>query len=144
MDVGTGHSGAGPRTALALLAFGMLASLAAGCATGTARPPRSEFEDIAVPRGLTYQPDKSTVIESPADDVLTRVAAVSQRRAIAAALARLSQPDRDTVLLVDWAELSYEQAASALRVPVGTVRSRLNRARRKVREALDSKGYDNE
>ena len=66
MDVGTGHSGAGPRTALALLAFGMLASLAAGCATGTARPPRSEFEDIAVPRGLTYQPDKSTVIESPA------------------------------------------------------------------------------
>jgi RNA polymerase sigma factor (sigma-70 family) len=87
------------------------------------------------------------VIESPADAVLTRVAAAGQRRAIAAALARLSQPDRDTVLLVDWAELSYDQAASALQVPVGTVRSRLNRARRKVREALgdiNSKEYHNE
>jgi RNA polymerase sigma-70 factor (ECF subfamily) len=88
------------------------------------------------------------VIESPADDVVTRVAAAGQRRAIAAALARLSQPDRDTVLLVDWAELSYDQAASALRVPVGTVRSRLNRARRKVREALNSivstEEYDHE
>jgi RNA polymerase sigma-70 factor (ECF subfamily) len=76
------------------------------------------------------------VIESPADDVVARVAAVGQRRTIAAALAALSPEDRDTVLLVDWAELSYDQAASALRVPVGTVRSRLNRARRKVREAL--------
>jgi RNA polymerase sigma-70 factor, ECF subfamily len=87
------------------------------------------------------------VIESPADDVVARVAATGQRRAIAAALARLSQPDRDTVLLVDWAELSYDQAASALRVPVGTVRSRLNRARRKVREALggiNPKEYDHE
>ena len=41
-----------------------------------------------------------------------------------------------TLLLVDWAELSYDQAALALHVPVGTIRSRLNRARRKIREAL--------
>jgi len=41
------------------------------------------------------------------------------------------------LLLVDWAELTYDQAALALGVPVGTVRSRLNRARRKIREALD-------
>ena len=45
--------------------------------------------------------------------------------------------DRETLLLVDWAELTYDQAALALDVPVGTVRSRLNRARRKIREALD-------
>ena len=76
-------------------------------------------------------------VESPADEVVTRVAATSQRRVIAAALARLSAADRDTLLLVDWAELSYDQAALALDVPVGTVRSRLNRARRKIRAALD-------
>jgi RNA polymerase sigma factor (sigma-70 family) len=76
------------------------------------------------------------VIESPADDVLSRVAAAGQRRVIAAALAGLSTADRHTLLLVDWAEFSYDQAAVALRVPIGTVRSRLNRARRKVREAL--------
>jgi len=75
------------------------------------------------------------VVASPADDV-ARVSAAGERRALAAALARLSVADRNTLLLVAWGELSYGQAASALRVPVGTVRSRLNRARRKVREAL--------
>jgi RNA polymerase sigma-70 factor, ECF subfamily len=76
------------------------------------------------------------VIESPADDVVTRVAAAAQRQAIAAGLTKLSAAERNTVLLVDWAGLSYDEAANALGVPVGTVRSRLNRARRKVREAL--------
>ena len=71
------------------------------------------------------------------EPVVARVAATAQRRALAAALARLKPADRDTLLLVDWAELTYDQAALALDVPMGTVRSRLNRARRKIREALD-------
>src|SRR5438093_5806085 len=37
----------------------------AGCASAPSRPVRSEFEDIPVPKGLTYQPSKSTIIESP-------------------------------------------------------------------------------
>ena len=40
------------------------------------------------------------------------------------------------LLLIAWGDFSYEEVAYALRIPVGTVRSRLNRARRKVREAL--------
>jgi hypothetical protein len=37
-----------------------------GCASAPTRlAPRSEFEDIPVPRGLAYQPDQSTIIESP-------------------------------------------------------------------------------
>src|SRR5213593_600360 len=47
-----------------LAAFLVLA-LTAGCATTSARSTRSEFEDIPVPKGLTYQPSKSTIIESP-------------------------------------------------------------------------------
>src|SRR3989440_12341785 len=43
----------------------LVLAFAAGCATGSSRPVRSEFEDIPVPKGLTYQPDKSTIIESP-------------------------------------------------------------------------------
>jgi len=40
-------------------------ALTAGCATTSSQPPRSAFEDIPVPSGLTYVPSKSTVIESP-------------------------------------------------------------------------------
>lgn len=71
-----------------------------------------------------------------ADDVTAHVTAQSTRREIAQALQRLSQGDRDVLLLFGWEELSYEEISTALNIPVGTVRSRLNRARRKVRGAL--------
>src|SRR5215510_6450251 len=47
-----------------LAAFLVLA-LTAGCATTSNRRARSEIEDITVTKGLTYQPSKSTIIESP-------------------------------------------------------------------------------
>jgi RNA polymerase sigma factor (sigma-70 family) len=80
------------------------------------------------------------VMQSPDDDVLARVAASAHRRALAAALARLSQADRDTLLLVVWGGLTYAETARALRVPAGTVRSRLNRTRRILRQALAGSG----
>jgi len=52
-------------------------------------------------------------------------------------LRRLSDPDRDALLLVVWGELSYREAATALDVPVGTVSSRVARARRVLAAALD-------
>ncbi|GAB3151125.1 RNA polymerase sigma factor [Microbispora hainanensis] len=55
---------------------------------------------------------------------------------LAAALAALRPCDRHVLLLVAWADLTYEEVSRALGIPLGTVRSRLNRARRKIREAL--------
>jgi RNA polymerase sigma factor (sigma-70 family) len=52
------------------------------------------------------------------------------------ALARLSPEFRAAVVLCYGQELSYEEAAQVLRCPVGTVRSRLHRARRQLREWL--------
>jgi RNA polymerase sigma factor (sigma-70 family) len=52
-------------------------------------------------------------------------------------LRRLSGEDRDALLLVVWGELSYEEAATALRVPIGTVSSRIARARRALAVAVD-------
>ena len=52
-------------------------------------------------------------------------------------LRRLSGEDRDALLLVVWGELSYEEAATALGVPIGTVKSRIARARRALASAVD-------
>jgi RNA polymerase sigma-70 factor (ECF subfamily) len=51
-----------------------------------------------------------------------------------AVLAQLPKREQDVFVLCAWMELSYEEAAVALRVPVGTVRSRLSRARARLRE----------
>ena len=55
---------------------------------------------------------------------------------VARALARLQESFRTVILMVDVDELSYEEAAQALDVPIGTVRSRLSRARRILYAAL--------
>lgn len=65
-----------------------------------------------------------------------RVTAERLRPRLVSVLSRLSVSDRDLLLLTAWADLSYEETAQALGVPVGTVRSRLHRVRKKVRRAL--------
>ncbi|MEV0590602.1 RNA polymerase sigma factor [Nonomuraea cavernae] len=76
------------------------------------------------------------VLESHADMVAERVSTAAGTSHLAAALAGLRKGDRDVLLLTAWGELSYQQVADVLDIPVGTVRSRLNRARTKVRKVL--------
>jgi RNA polymerase sigma-70 factor (ECF subfamily) len=63
-----------------------------------------------------------------------RVDAAARWPGVADAVAELPPGERDALLLFVWEELSYEEIAAALGVPVGTVRSRLNRARRRLRD----------
>lgn len=77
-------------------------------------------------------------------DVDVRIDAGRQLQQVARSLRRLSPRDRDCILLFAWAELSYEQISVALGIPVGTVRSRINRARRWLRlaaEEIEEEGY---
>lgn len=53
-----------------------------------------------------------------------------------AALMTLREAEREVLLLFAWAELSYEEIAEVTGTPIGTVRSRLSRARTRLREAL--------
>ncbi|MFE7928066.1 RNA polymerase sigma factor [Streptomyces sp. NPDC057456] len=76
------------------------------------------------------------VADSWTDRSDSRVTAQAAQGRLAGALAGLSRGDRDVLLLVAWADLGYQEVAEALSIPVGTVRSRLHRARRKVRLAL--------
>ena len=56
---------------------------------------------------------------------------------LAAALARLPEEQRAVLLLVALEEMSYEQIASTLGIPLGTVMSRLSRGRERLRLMLD-------
>jgi RNA polymerase sigma factor (sigma-70 family) len=64
--------------------------------------------------------------------------ASDSERDLAAALARLDPAQRDVLLLHAWCDLPYEGIADALEIPVGTVRSRLSRARVSLQAELDS------
>jgi RNA polymerase sigma factor (sigma-70 family) len=63
----------------------------------------------------------------------SRADATAAAARIGPILAGLPAGDRDVLLLFAWADMSYADIASTLQIPVGTVRSRLNRARRQLR-----------
>ncbi|MGL5928544.1 MAG: RNA polymerase sigma factor [Dermatophilaceae bacterium] len=63
-----------------------------------------------------------------------------QMRDVLAAMADLTPTEKEVIALCVWAELTYEQAAVAMGVPVGTVRSRLSRARGKLRAQKHAPG----
>ncbi|MGW0801395.1 RNA polymerase sigma factor [Nonomuraea sp. NPDC002799] len=81
--------------------------------------------------------DAGEFVEDHAERVVDSVAALATRGRLAAALAGLAAGDRDVLLLVAWAELTSDEVGRALGVPAGTVRSRLHRARTKIRAVLD-------
>jgi RNA polymerase sigma-70 factor (ECF subfamily) len=80
--------------------------------------------------------------EGPENRVLDSVTAGRLQPRLARALARLSAGERDVLLLVALAELSYEEVAEALGISAGTTGSRLSRARSKLRTVLDREALD--
>ncbi len=61
---------------------------------------------------------------------------------VESALAALPEDFRSVVLLVDGSGLSYKEAAAALGCPIGTVMSRLHRARKRLQDDLRSYAWD--
>lgn len=81
-------------------------------------------------------PTATGTVTDHADAVAAAVTARATVRDLGGVLAQLSVRERDVLLLVVWGELSYHETAAALGIPIGTVRSRLNRARRRLQAAL--------
>ncbi|WP_433167087.1 RNA polymerase sigma factor [Kribbella sp. CA-247076] len=108
-----------------------------GIATNLARRHvRQEVRGLrATARAGRREPDESAAHDGR---VAERVDAQTVARRIAPAIADLSEGDRDVLLLTSWAGLSTVEVADALGIPVGTVRSRLHRVRRRLRTLTTS------
>lgn len=77
--------------------------------------------------------------EGAADERLTDELRMKE---ILAVFARLPRREQDVLSLCVWMGLSYEEAAEALHLPIGTVRSRLSRGRARLRELLADTGHE--
>ncbi|MFD8697391.1 RNA polymerase sigma factor [Kitasatospora sp. MBT66] len=72
-----------------------------------------------------------------ADELVGRMADSEQLAAARKALGRLRRSEREVFALCVWSGLGYAEAAATLGIPVGTVRSRLSRARTRLRRLAD-------
>lgn len=79
-----------------------------------------------------------------AEDADRRLDDARQMKRVLAAVRQLPQREQDVVTLCVWMELSYEDTANALGVPVGTVRSRLSSARARLPELFGRTGHEQE
>jgi RNA polymerase sigma factor (sigma-70 family) len=79
-------------------------------------------------------------VADPAEQLVEHLAGMARESGFAKAFASLSEHQRETLILIGDLGLSYEDAALALGVPIGTIRSRMNRARSRLRELLGIDG----
>ncbi|MEV0649081.1 RNA polymerase sigma factor [Phytomonospora sp. NPDC050363] len=86
---------------------------------------------------LLRMPHPETVPDI-AEDVTSRTDDRERLAVTMASMKKLRKTEREVIALVVWAELDYTQAAEALGVPVGTVASRLSRARAKLAKLVSS------
>jgi RNA polymerase sigma-70 factor (ECF subfamily) len=75
-----------------------------------------------------------------ADELAGRIDDAAQLHVVHAAMERLRRGEREVLALCVWSGLDYAEAARALGVPVGTVRSRLSRARKKLQQLVGDAG----
>ncbi|WP_327299343.1 MULTISPECIES: RNA polymerase sigma factor [unclassified Streptomyces] len=87
-------------------------------------------------RALARMPRDADTVPDFADEVTGRLADAEQLAAARAALEGLRRTEREVFTLCVWGGLDYASAAEALGIPVGTVRSRLSRARAKLRDSV--------
>ncbi|WP_141578027.1 RNA polymerase sigma factor [Actinomadura sp. WMMA1423] len=100
-----------------------------GIATNVARNVRRAARRH---EGALARLPKGEVVPDFTDEITARIDDRERLARMRAGLAALREPEREVLALCVWSGLGYAEAAEALGVPVGTVRSRLSRARRKL------------
>lgn len=110
--------------------WGIASNLIAGYYRGRARQERA----------YRRAPPPSESETDQSEDAVNRVAAESERPQLAAAIRRIRSQDAEVLLLFALGDFSYAEIASALGIAEGTVRSRLHRTRRTLRNLIEVHG----
>ncbi|MEO3930002.1 RNA polymerase sigma factor [Micromonosporaceae bacterium B7E4] len=112
---------------------GSLRSWLLGIATNVARNVRRAARRYD---GVLARLPRAAAVFDFADEVTGRIDDRERLAQVRTALSVLRKPEREVLALCVWSGLDYAEAAEALGVPVGTVRSRLSRARRKLEKLV--------
>lgn len=115
-----------------LLDGGSLRPWLLGIATNTARNAQRARRRYEAALGRLPPPDP---VPDFAQELADRIDDARTLEAVGAAISRLRPAEREVVALCVWSGLDYAGAAEALGIPIGTVRSRLARARKKLAKA---------
>jgi RNA polymerase sigma-70 factor (ECF subfamily) len=110
-----------------------------GIATNVLRNRQRSERRFAAALGRIPEPQPEPGYSDIADE---RLDDERQMRKALTLIAQLPRHEQDVFALCGWSEMSYEDAALALGVPVGTVRSRLSRARQRLRELDPAFGHE--
>lgn len=81
-------------------------------------------------------------VTDPWDGIDARLGSAGRARVVASAVRALPAAEREVLLLVAWEQLTPAEAAKVLRIPQGTARSRLHRARAALRHVLSGSDAD--
>jgi RNA polymerase sigma factor (sigma-70 family) len=110
-----------------------------GIATNVVRNQRRARRRHAAALRRLPKPLAEPEVAGPADE---RMDDERQMKRVLALLAELPRREQEVFALCAWFGLSYDDAAVALQIPVGTVRSRLSRARARLRELEPGFGHE--
>jgi RNA polymerase sigma factor (sigma-70 family) len=93
--------------------------------------------------GRSGDPDLIDELPAEGDDPEAEVVRGELQQQLALAVNALPRPFREVIVLREIQELSYQEISDVIGAPVGTVMSRLARARRRLQRALEAKGVRN-
>jgi RNA polymerase sigma factor (sigma-70 family) len=101
---------------------------------------RSQVRHASMVRRVTQLHGHSNKISEATDGVATTAELNDEMQCVRRALAALNDRHRQVLVLSAGLGLSYEEIAQSLDIRIGTVRSRLSRARQRLRELLEADG----
>ncbi len=104
------------------------------------RKPTVSLDDLSSSRSEESDPEDLSVLSDPGETPEEATSRHELRRALEDCLLQLSLEQRAVVILADVQAMDYTEVAQSLKIAMGTVKSRLARARANLRDCLSSKG----